>query len=200
MMKGLFIAMALWHTFNAVASAQTVHLTVDFEDLPAGTVVNDQYLNVLFSCDPGYEPRVTHDAVSNICSRPNVLTPGIVGGPLEPWAPLYVDFKIPVSNLELCVADLLTNGSGVLRVFENGTFSEELPYGCLLFSCHIDLTRFHEVTRVEIVPIVLGAKWDNLSFTYVEPSPIPAMSPGGIAALVGMTALFGAGFLWWRRS
>ncbi len=194
------VAVGLVLLFATVGTAQQVEVTIDFDDLPVGTVVADQYPNTVFSCDPGYEPRVTNETVSNGCSRPNVVSPADIGGDINPWVPLYVDFLVPVNDVKICVADLLTNGGGIIRVFENGGSVTDTFYFCATFSCTLRLIGYHDVTRIEMIPVVLHAKWDDLSFTYVEPSPIPAMSPVGIAALIGMTALFGAGFLWWRRS
>ena len=200
MTKSLFIAVLLLMVLGVVADAQPVHVTIGFEDLPVGTAVSDQYPNTVFSCDPGWEPRVTDEVGSTGCSRPNVVTPGVVGGSIDPWRPLYVDFRFPVNDLELCVADVFTNGGGIIRIFENGTFAEEVPYACITFSCPIDLSRFNDVTRIELIPWVLHAKWDSFSFTYVDTSPVPTLNTAGVGVFAVLLAAAGAVFLWWRRS
>lgn len=199
-MKIVPVAVGLLSLLATFGSAQPVEVTIDFDDLPVGSSVATEYPNTVFSCDPGLEPRVTNAVVSSNCSLPNVVSPAEIGGNINPWVPLYVDFVIPVNDVTICVADLLTNGGGHIRVYENGTFSGRELYFCANFSCTFDLTRYRDVTRIEMIPLVLHSKWDNLSFTYFEPSPIPAISPVGITAFVGLIALCGAGLLWWRRS
>ncbi|WP_422923348.1 fibronectin type III domain-containing protein [Singulisphaera sp. PoT] len=150
----------------------TERITIDFDDLTAGTVVTNQYPYVKFSGDPAFPNQVlaTTDA-----SAPNSLgapTPPPNGdGVGNPYIhPLYVDFSIPVEKLRFTL--LRDDASGAIaqvRVYEKGTLSATVPLnGTATVSTpeHIDLTAYHKVTRIEIVNITdpAGLLWDDFSF------------------------------------
>lgn len=80
-----------------------MHHSITFDDLPAGTVVTEQYPGVRFS-SPGVANVLIANADQIVVggSEPNAL-----GGPAPNLDDLYIDFDPPVINLKF-----LVNGAG----------------------------------------------------------------------------------------
>ena len=148
-------------------------LTINFDDLPAGTVVTNQYSAfATFSSSQGHE----NYAIPFIStpSQPNMLCSGAVGTPncLEDT---YIDFTQPLFDLNF-VAVLQNSNSGQvaqLNIFEHGVHTHTQFVmgvghpGNLIVS----LLNYDFMTRLEIVNISAATGWDSFTLDLVPEAP-----------------------------
>jgi hypothetical protein len=181
----------------SVASA----IVVNFDDVPSGTIISNQYPEALFSFGAG----VVGEALGfGGVSPPNILCAAGPSGRLC-VDDIFVDFPQPVNNLTFLAVEPNEFGTVArVRVFTSGLFNSEVPIIGLAGSAgtfvsgnrFMDLSAFTNVTRIEILsPVGLteqdsayggnGIGYDNFSFDVV-PTP-------GVLALVGMGAVISAG-------
>jgi hypothetical protein len=153
-----------WDGFHFTPATQ---VTLDFDELSPGTVIDDDYVHATFSSSPGSQNNALFAGAGN------VLISGPVGGPLTGTEDTYVNFLYPVNGLRLTAIE--PNGAGVvasLRVFENGRPTADVPLLGLggNGSKPVDLGAYLNVTRLEIVdidtdPAENGVAWDDFTFT-----------------------------------
>jgi len=165
---------------GSASATATVEVTdqniINFDDLPAGTIVTDQFPIAQFSGDPAYPNQVI---ASTDASTPNSIgapTPQADGGQPNgnPYIhPLYVDFTIPVNDLHFVqMRDDAAGGTTIaqVRVFERGSLSATVPIystGGVFTPGDVDLSAYQDVTRIEIVNVTdpAGLLYDDFRFT-----------------------------------
>ena len=170
MKRTTLLALTILSPLLALSAAGQV--TIDFDALPPGTVVTNQYLAASFSSSAG-----NHN-VAEVGGTGNVLVSGPVGGPSTGTADTYIRFTYPVNGLSLVAVE--PNGAGVvarLFIFQNGllTAVENLIGLGGPGSKTVDLGAYSDVTRLEIRqidpdPAEDGIAWDDLTFT---PNTVP---------------------------
>jgi len=149
-----------------------VRLTLDFDQLAAGTAVTDQLPVVSFATDPGFEVQTT--AVDLGSSLPNIIctVPVAVGATCVNR--LVVDFSPPVSGLSFVALGLKnTMAAAQIDIYENDVFSVtvDIPapgLGPVLPPFTVFLPFVSNVTRIEIYNIddTAGIGWDDFSFVF----------------------------------
>lgn len=143
---GLSFLLALAWPAAAVAE-------IDFDALPAGTVVATQFPAATFSCAAGQEIRVVEYSVPE-SSAPNAICTATAGGAFTCTAPFAVDFANPVSGLSFRVlGDNLAGVHSSVVVYVNGVAQLPLPIdqdGAESTAELVDLSAFADVTRIEI--------------------------------------------------
>jgi hypothetical protein len=143
-------------------------ITIDFDALASGVVVTNQFPEATFSSEPGFENRT--DAQNAGSSQPNVICTGAVGGALDCAHDTYVDFPCPVASLTFLAVNV--DGTGPVasvNVFEDGVLTNTVDVegaGDPTTPVRVDLTSFHDVTRVELIAIsdANGIGWDDFRF------------------------------------
>lgn len=147
----------------------TDQMIINFDNLPAGTIVTNQYPGVTFSGDPAYPNKIvpsTDRSQPNSLGAPTPPPEGQANG--NPYIhPLYVDFTIPVNGLSFYqMRDDNAAGSTIaqVRVFQNGSLATTLPI--ISGTNLVDLSATSNITRIEIVNITdaAGLIWDDFSF------------------------------------
>jgi hypothetical protein len=142
---------------------RAMHHSITFDDLPAGTVVTEQYPGVRFS-SPGVANVVIANADQIVVGGPE---PNALGGPAPNLDDLYIDFDPPVINLKF-----LVNGAGPsgviarVRVLCGGVQSiTDIIANGSSFST-VDLSEFKVINRIEIFDItdVNGIGFDDFQF------------------------------------
>jgi len=147
---------------------------VNFDDLPAGTVVTNQYSNMEISGDPAY-PNVI--VASSDASPPNSIgapTPPPDGDSIgNPYIhPLYIDFTTPVNGLHF-VQERDDSAAGVeiaeVNVFEEGKMTVSVPVfstGGFYVPGEVDLSEYSNITRIEVTNVTdpAGLLYDDFSF------------------------------------
>lgn len=187
-------------TLLAGSASATVTL-INFDNLPGGVLVTNQYPGVTFSSDPG---EGLYTAGGTPVSSPNYICTAPIAGPIDCINNVYIDFAGPVSGLSIWAIEAnefgvvgtfyLYNGATLLGTQNLIGLSPTNPgfgYG----NQFVDLSAFSNVTRLEIRgpggtgPIDnsyggVGVAWDDLSFTTVPvPGVISLMAPAGLAAI-----------------
>jgi hypothetical protein len=154
-------------------------VTINFDNLPVGTVVTNQYPGVTFSSGAGYGNIVTSFAEYG-GSEPNTLGAFYpAGGAFNDNT--YLDFSTPVNNLRfLALADNAVGTIAQVNVYENGKYASTVPIvgdDNAYTPCVVDLTSFHSVTRIEIVGDTdpAGLVYDDFQFD-AKPIDITSLS------------------------
>ena len=137
-------------------------VVINFDDLPVGNVVTNQYADATFSCDPGFTNQVTSDWSPHTIGTYPLSSNGFDRN-------LYVDFPTPVRGLTFNDGYEDTTGTiGQVRIFQNGQYTTTVPIvgGGHVVVGTVDLSKFINVTRIEIVNITdpNGLVYDNFSF------------------------------------
>ena len=158
-----------------VASGAGAQVVVDFDDLPSGTVVTNQYPNATFSSEPGYVNLAFSHTSSS--SAPNIICTATDGGSITCTADTYIDFTPAVNGLTLMAVEVNNAGPQCqIVVFEGGVQTAVVDVvGPMVPNGLVDLSAFSNVTRIEIVDIIDGAGigWDDISLT---PIPVELMA------------------------
>jgi hypothetical protein len=146
---------------NGIASAPVsvfvrAPVAIGFDDLPAGWNVTSDYLGASFSSDPGFATWTTTSYGAS--SSPNALATGPAGGGVDGLHNSYVDFPVPVDSLTFDAIGVdLAGPAATVNVFENGVHTGTLSLdgaGTPSIPVRVDLTAFHDVTRVEVVNVL----------------------------------------------
>jgi len=175
---------------------------INFDDLPAGTVVTTQYPGVTFSSSAGHEVLTSPQSATYGTSEPNFICSGVSGG-ITCSDPVYLDFLAPVSDLHfLAVGDDTSGIIGNASVFAGATLLGSVNivgdgdvFGAPML---IDLTAFSGVTRLEITttdPAGLG--YDDFHFVRGQ-GPVP--EPATWALVLGGFATIGSALRSRRRA
>jgi hypothetical protein len=144
------------------APVQTTYapVQIDFEDLPAGTILTDQYgAHASFSTDSSSQVTVWnfYDFGTGQYIQTG-LTYGFSG------FPLYVDFAKPIRNLKFIMLGANSNSEcAQLRIIHGGV-TDTAPlvgYGSPTTPLSVDVSSYDQVTRIEIVNIT---DLDSLGF------------------------------------
>jgi hypothetical protein len=135
---------------------------IDFDDLPRGTVVTNQYAEATLSSAAGaanYVLEFSTTVNGGGGSGPNILCTGPAPSPTQSGSvdclrDTYVDFTHPVNNLTFWAIE--ANYPGVaaeFNIYEDGAYYQTVPlYGRGgPGSTFVDLSAFAHVTRLEIV-------------------------------------------------
>lgn len=160
---------------------------IDFDSLPVGTVVTNQFAEAIFSSIAGQENVVRNEFDFGPRSFPNYICTQDVGGGLNCANPTFVDFTLPVNDLTfLALGDNTPGVQATVDVFENGVYSATIDVvvdGNFDTIHTVDLSLFSNVTRIEIENIIDsgGLAWDRFEFNVI---PAPATLP-----LMGLFAL-----------
>jgi hypothetical protein len=170
---------------TGAAGAQTV---IDFDDLPSPTVVTNQYPEATFSSNNGELNTAFSFATAH--SLPNILCSG-TAQVTDCVRDTFIDFTEPVSNLKFWAIE--ANHPGVtarFNVFESGRFAETVNFVSLgqVGAQLVDLSAFANVTRLEIVDILIdpsenGIGWDTFSFSTSEECAADCNSDGSLNIL-----------------
>jgi hypothetical protein len=153
---------------SPIASAQVL---IDFEGLPIGTVVTNQFPEVSFSSSAGNVNSVTGPFIASgqfICTGP-------AGGAVTCIEDTYMDFTLPVSDLTFQAVEAnCACPDALFRIFQNGVFTHAIVLVGLGGSGNklVDLSGYPSITRLEIVDILdnptleNGIGWDEFSFAF----------------------------------
>lgn len=172
-------------------------VSIGFEGLPNGTIVTNQFSDVVFSANAGFVNKVTTQpglgfGNNFICTAPTA-------GGINCTQETILTFSSGVNNLSFYqVGD---NASGVVAlvdVFQNGLFSVTvniLGFNDSSVPNLVDLTGFSNVSSIRIYNITdpAGLGWDNFQF---EAVPVPWETDA--LPVVVSTVLFGLG-VWTKR-
>jgi hypothetical protein len=186
--------------------------TITFEDLSVGTVVTNQYANVVFSSNGAYQNRTVEISVPSIGFESSIYIGTFSSSSLDSsyFGETILTFLTPVSNLsfEAFGHNDATGTIAKVDVFVGGAFNSTAdvlgvgfdPFGGFEDYANIvvDLTAFSNVTSIRIHGITdpQGLGWDNFSFNLgagVSELPLP---PSIALQLAG----FGLLALAWRRT
>lgn len=138
---------------GSVASA----IVVNFDDVPSGTSITNQYPELTFSYGPGVSGNTL--AYGGV-SPPNILCTLAPNGNMCVDS-IFVDFTSPVNNLTFLA--IQPNEFGVvaeINVFTSNAFAGTIaliglgatPGSFGTGNVLVDLTSFSNVTRIEVVP------------------------------------------------
>src|SRR5262249_45169256 len=143
-------------------------IVIDFDALGTGVVVNTQYPEATFSAPSGFDNVTVALAAGS--SQPNVIETAPSGGSPDGLEDTYVDFHCPVGSLSFSAVAVDNVGPVAnVNVFESGVLTATVPVtgaGTPTVPVHVDLTSYHNVTRVELVGITDagGLGWGGLVF------------------------------------
>jgi Ca2+-binding RTX toxin-like protein len=149
----------VWGTANATLTPDRQTL-IDFNDLPPGTVVTNQYADkgIIFSAPSGFYNVLDDEGwVGNY-----LLTDPPQPDPIRYGNPLTVTFTTPVNHLSFLAVGIDDNGS----VGEVTVHSGSQLLGTYTITGEVvDLSAFANVTRIDIsITDSYGLAWDD--FTY----------------------------------
>ena len=168
-------------------------LVCDFDGLPGGDIVTNQYPGATFSSSAGNDNKV-HPAFND--TPPNILCTGPVGAPADCVAPTFIDFTNPVDSLAFYAIGVNDVGPVAdVNVFIGNVFDSTVPVigaGTPYDNILIDLSPFTNVTRIELTNItdLAGIGWDTFSFSATAfPSDLDG---DGIVGMVDFLALLAA--------
>jgi len=153
----------------ALASSARAQVLIDFESLPVGTVVTNQYPEVTFSSSAGNENQIGSLPTSGqfLCTAP-------IGGQVTCIEDTYLDFAGAASGLTILAVEancLCVDAR--FRIFQNGVHTVTVD----LFglggpgNVPVDLSAYPNITRLETVNILVdlsienGIGWDDFSFS-----------------------------------
>jgi hypothetical protein len=149
------------------ASSARAQVTIDFDDLPAGTLVTNQYPSATFSSEPGFGNFTEQFNGTILCTGP------LGGGIPDCVHDTYIDFTVPVTGLHFMAIEPNAPGEvAQFRIFQNGVHTATVDLIGLGGGGNkpVDLTGFTHVTRLEIVNILddpmneNGIGWDDFQF------------------------------------
>ncbi len=163
--------------------ALALGIAINFDSLPDGTVVTNQYPDVLFSSTPGNANYVTTQPAAR-SSPPNVICSGPVGGNINCAEETIVTFSSGVHGLKFDAVNVDDTGLiAQVDVFVGGAFNS--TYDVLgnaegLNPLLVDLSAFRNLTGVRIYNITDfgGVGWDTFLFF-----PRGAPEPGTLVLL-----------------
>jgi len=164
---------------------------IDFDNLADDTVISSQYPQATFSSSAGNVNFAIMHHVNH--TPPSILCTGPVGGSQNCVEDTYIDFTLPVTDLTFWA--IQANVAGVtaqFNVFENDAFAAAIDLvssGGDPNNEFVDLSSFSNVTRLEIVNILIepaenGMGWDTFTFTPIpEPATLSLLALGGLLAI-----------------
>jgi hypothetical protein len=143
-------------------------ITIDFDALATGVVVNTQFAEATFSAPAGSDNLTVALAAGS--SQPNVIETEPTGGPPDGTRDTYVDFPCPVGSLSFSAVAVDNVGPVAnVNVYESGVLTATVAVegaGTPTVPVRVDLTAYNNVTRVELVGIsdASGLGWDDFVF------------------------------------
>jgi hypothetical protein len=167
-------------------------ITIDFDALATGVVVNTQFAEATFSAPAGSDNLTV--AVAAGSSQPNVIETEPAGGPPDGTRDTYVDFPCPVGSLSFSAIAVDNVGPvASVSVYESGVLTATVAVegaGTPAVPVRVDLTAYNNVTRVEMVGIsdASGLGWDDFVFC-LGSSAAWANYGSGFAGTFGVPAL-----------
>lgn len=192
-------------TFAPTATSGT-QMYINFDNVPSGTVITNQYPPAVFSTDwPRYTAAFGRDYWGS--SFPNFLDRQPFDFPVDRsgYAPLYVDFTTPVNDLKFYVVavDDFRKGIAQVNIFQDHrlTATRNIDgFGRVFQPVLVDVGSmgFKNITRIEVVNITdyLGVGFDDFSFTIAPPpSPTPTPTPSPSPTPFPPTNLHGEGHI-----
>jgi hypothetical protein len=169
-------------------------IAIDFDALATGVVVTNQYADATFSAPAGFANWTV--ALNAGTSQPNVIMTGPAGGGSDGLEDTYVDFPAPVASLTFRGVGI--DGTGAVasvNVFVNGALTNTVSIegvGDPTTPVRVDLTAFHNVTRIEIGGITDagGIAWDDFDFCLASSASWSNYGSGfaGTLGVPGLTA------------
>ena len=156
-------------------------VTINFDSLPAGTVVDVQFPEAGFGSEPGVVDVRTAAVGAVAPSPPNIICTVPIAGGDTCVSDLRVVFTDPVDNLSFQAIGAKSVDMMVaqVRVFERGLLSSTVDITSLGGGAvvRVDLVSFAFVTKIEIFNVTdpAGLGWDDFSFTL---SPVNIFGDG----------------------
>lgn len=163
------------HAFGVALAAALVAtpaaaVTINFDDVPAPTVITNQYAGAVFSSEAGFNVLTLAVAATYDTTVPNIICSGLATT-VNCFSDVYVDFTSAVNGLSFyTVGDNSAGDLADVRVFSGATLlgtvdvvGDADPFNTTIV---IDLAGFADVTRIEIVDIAdpLGLGFDDFTF------------------------------------
>jgi hypothetical protein len=141
---------------------------IDFDALATGVTVTNDYADATFSAPSGFANWTV--ALAGGSSQPNVIMTGPAAGGSDGLEETDVDFRAPMASLTFLAVGV--DGTGPVasvNVFESGVLTATVAIegiGDPATPVRVDLTSFHDVTRIEITGItdVGGIGLDDFNF------------------------------------
>lgn len=161
--------------------------TINFDDLPVGVTVTNQYAGVEFSSAAGFENRTLGDAGAFGSSAPNHILSAVIGGGLTGLDELIVNFNTQVNDLRFVSTAVNVSGPyGLMEITYGGGLQTQIDVvgdGSPDIADPVDLSAYAGVTRVRIFGLndPGGVGWDDFSFTQVpEPTLVGGLMLSGL--------------------
>jgi len=174
----------------AIVPAPAFAALITFEGLANGTVITNQFPDVTFSANAGFQNQVS--AQPGIGFGTNFICTAPIGGFINCAQETILDFTAPVNSLQFWqVGDNAIGVVAQVDVFENFAFSSTVDIlGSNDFNTPnlVDLTSFTDVTRIRIHSITDpgGVGWDNFEFdesaSVSEPATLALLAIGLVGA------------------
>jgi hypothetical protein len=175
----------------ATSTKSASAVTINFDTLANNTVVTNQFPEVSFSSNPGFQIKTTAQSIGN--SLPNLICTAVTGGGINCTKDVFLNFTAPVNNLKFfSIGDDASGIGGLVDVFNAGGFAGQVSIitdGVFLTPGLVDLSSFTNVTRIAINSVTDpgGLGFDDFSFDIGSRS-VAVPEPSG---WLGMGIAFG---------
>ena len=163
---------------SVVAASPAAAVTINFDSLPNGAVVTNQFAPAVFSSIAGSQILTTAQNLGS--SPPNFICSG-VGNAINCADPVFVAFTSAITNLRFfAVGDNNVGINGLAKAFAGATLLGSVNIvgdGIGTTPYLVDLSAFTGITRIEITNTDLaGLGYDDFTFDVGVAAAVPEPS------------------------